>query len=320
MKAIRVHEFGPPEVMKLDDAVDLHPGPGQVVVRVKAAGVNPTDAYARSGAYGRLSKLPFTPGSDAAGLVASVGEGVRRVKAGDRVYTSGTISGAYAEQTLCEEWQVHPLPENVTFSQGAGVYIPYGTAFRALFERARARPAETVLIHGASGGVGTAAVQFARAAGLAVIGSAGSERGLGLVRDQGAEHVLDHRAPGHLDEVSGLTGGRGVDVLLEMLANVNLEKDLRVLAPGARLVVIGSRGRVEIDPREIMWTQASLFGMTLYKTTETERAEIFAALEAGLTLGTLRPVVGAEMPLADAPQAHHQVMEAPAYGKIVLIP
>jgi NADPH2:quinone reductase len=120
--------------------------------------------------------------------------------------------------------------------------------------------------------------------------------------------------------VSGLTGGRGVDVLLEMLANVNLEKDLRVLAPGARLVVIGSRGRVEIDPREIMWTQASLFGMTLYKTTETERAEIFAALEAGLTLGTLRPVVGAEMPLADAPQAHHQVMEAPAYGKIVLIP
>jgi NADPH2:quinone reductase len=320
MKAIRVREFGPPEVMTLDDAVDPRPGPGQVVVRVKAAGVNPTDAYSRAGAYGRLSKLPFTPGSDAAGVVAGIGEGVKRVQSGDRVYTSGTISGAYAELALCAERQVHPLPDHVTFSQGAGLYIPYGTAYRALFMRARARPGETVLVHGASGGVGTAAVQLARAAGLTVIGSAGSERGFGLVRAQGAEHVLDHRAPGHLADVPGLTDGRGLDVLLEMLANVNLEKDLQVLAPDGRLVVIGSRGRIEIDPRDIMWTQASILGMTLYKTTDGEKAEIFAALDAGLRQGTLRPVVGTEMPLADAPRAHHQVLEAPAYGKIVLIP
>jgi NADPH:quinone reductase len=320
MKAICVHEFGPPEVMTLEDVPDLRPGPGQVVVRVKAAGVNPSDAYTRSGGYGRRPSLPFTPGSDAGGLVESVGPGVERVKAGDRVYTARTVSGAYAEQALCEEAQVRPLPENVSFSQGAGVYIPYGTAFRALFMRARLRPAETVLVHGASGGVGTAGVQLARAAGAAVIGTAGSERGRGLVRELGALHVLDHRAPDYLAQALELTSGRGVDVILEMLANVNLEKDFQVLATGGRLVVIGSRGRVEIAPRDVMWGQFAILGMTLYKTTDGEHAELFAALEAGLKNGSLSPVVGAEMSLADAPKAHHQVMEAPAYGKIVLIP
>jgi NADPH2:quinone reductase len=319
MKAIRVHEFGPPEVMKLVEAADLRPGPGQVVVRVKAAGVNPTDAYSRSGSYARKPPLPYTPGSDAAGLVEAVGEGVTAVRPGDRVYTSGTASGAYAEQALCEAWQVHCLPENVSFSQGAGLYIPYGTAYRALFMRAKARPAETVLVHGASGGVGTAAVQLARAAGMTVIGTAGSERGRKLVQEQGARHVLDHSAPGYLDRLPALTGDRGVDVLLEMLANVNLAGDLQVLAPGARLVVIGSRGTIELNPREIMWSQATVLGMTLYKTSQSEKTEIFAALEAGLREGTLRPVVGTEMPLADAPRAHHQVMEARAFGKIVLI-
>ncbi len=320
MKAIRVNEFGPPEVMTLEDVPDLRPGPNQVVVRIKAAGVNPTDTYSRSGMPGRSPALPFTPGSDAAGVVESVGHGVTKVKAGDRVYTSGTISGAYAGQALCGEWQVHLLPEKLTFSQGAGVYIPYGTAYRALFMRAQCRPAETVLVHGASGGVGTAAVQLALAAGLTVIGTAGSERGRGLLGEMGVDHVLDHRADGYLDQVPALTGGRGVDVILEMLANVNLDKDLRILAPGARVVVIGSRGRIEIAPRDIMMNQATLLGMTLYKTTDPEKTEIFAALAAGLENGTLRPIVGSEMPLAEAPKAHHQIMEAPAYGKIVLVP
>jgi len=320
MKAIRVDEFGPPEVMKLVEAADLNPGPGQVLVRIKAAGVNPTDTYARAGLYGRRPALPFTPGSDAAGIVETLGGGVSRVKAGDRVYTSGTASGAYAELALCEESQVHPLPDAVSFSQGAGVYIPYGTAYRALFLRARARPVETVLVHGASGGVGLAAVQIARAAGMSVIGTAGSERGRGLVKEQGADRVLDHKAPDHLDQVPRLTADRGVDVVLEMMAHIHLEKDLAVLAPGGRIVVIGSRGRLEIDPRAIMVSQATVLGMTLYKTPESDKAEIFAALSAGLTNGTLRPVVGSEIPLAEAPRAHHQVMEAPAYGKIVLVP
>ena len=320
MKAIRVHEFGPPEVMKLEEVADLRPGPGQVLVRIKAAGVNPVDSYVRSGLYARKPVLPYTPGADAAGVVESVGEGVTRLAAGVRVFISGTVSGAYAEKALCEESQIHPLPDKVSFAQGAGVYIPYATAYCAIFQRANARPAETVLVHGASGGVGTAAVQLAHAAGMSVIGTAGSERGRSLVTAQGADHILDHRAAGYLDEVSRITAGRGVDVVLEMLANVNLDKDLQILAPGGRVVVIGSRGRVEIDPRGIMSRQASVTGMILFNTTEGERAEILAALSAGLGNGTLQPVVGSEIPLAEAARAHHQIMETPAFGKIVLVP
>ena len=320
MKAIRVREFGPPEVMKLEEPADLRPGPGQVLVRIKAAGVNPVDAYVRSGLYARRPGLPYTPGADAAGVVEGVGEGVTRIAAGARVFLSGTATGAYAEQALCEESQTHPLPDNVTFAQGAGVSIPYATAYRALFQRAQAHPGETVLIHGASGGVGVAAVQLACAAGMSVIGTAGSERGRDLVKAQGADHVLDHRAAGHLEEMTRITAGRGVDVVVEMLANVNLDKDLQILAPGGRVVVVGSRGRVEIDPRGIMSHQASVLGMMLLTIAEADKVEIFAAISAGLRSGTLQPVVGSEIPLAEAARAHHQIMETPAYGKIVLMP
>jgi NADPH2:quinone reductase len=320
MKAIRVHEFGPPEVMKLEEAADLRPGPGQVVVRIRAAGVNPVDTYVRSGVYARRPALPYTPGADAAGVVEAVGEGVARITAGARVFLSGTVSGAYAGLALCEGSQVHPLPDNVSFAQGAGVYIPYATAYRALFQRAQARPGETVLVHGASGGVGVAAVQLARAAGMSVIGTAGSERGRDLVKAQGADQVLDHRAAGYLDETQKITAGRGVDIVVEMLANVNLDKDLQILAPGGRVVVVGSRGRVEIDPRGIMSHQASVLGMMLLTIAEADKVEIFAAISAGLRSGTLQPVVGSEIPLAEAARAHHLIMETPAYGKIVLMP
>ena len=216
MKAIRVTEFGGPEQLRLQEVPDLHAGAGQVVVRVKAAGVNPYDTYMRQGTYAVKPVLPYTPGSDAAGIVESVGEGVEGIAAGDRVYVGGTLTGAYAEQTLAEAWQVHPLPSNVTFAQGAGVNVPYATAFRALFLVARAQPGETVLIHGASGGVGIAGVQLARAAGMKVIGTGGTPRGRELVTTQGAHHVLDHQAPDYLDALLKLTGGRGVDVVVEM--------------------------------------------------------------------------------------------------------
>jgi NADPH2:quinone reductase len=233
---------------------------------------------------------------------------------------AGTLSGAYAEQALCDAWQVHRLPPNVTFAQGAAVNVPYATAFRALFQIAGARAGEVVLVHGASGGVGVAGVQLARAAGLTVIGTGGTERGRELVAVQGAHHVLDHRAPGYLDELMRLTGGRGADVILEMLANVNLAKDLTVLAPKGRVVVIGNRGNIEINPREIMRRDAAVLGMILFNASRPELASIHAALVAGLENGTLRPVVGKQLPLADAPQAHRAVMESGAFGKIVLVP
>ena len=320
MKAIRVHEFGGPEVMKLEEVPNLTAGPGQVVVSVKAVGVNPVDSYIRSGTYALKPPLPYTPGMDAAGTVEAVGEGVESVEVGERVYVAGTLSGAYAEQALCDASQVHHLPERVSFAQGAGVNVPYATAYRALYHRAQGQPGETVLVHGASGGVGIAAVQMARAGGLTVIGTAGTEKGRKLVLEQGAHHVVDHRKEGYAEEIMALTKGRGVDVILEMLANVNLAKDLTLLALRGRVVVIGNRGSIEINPRATMQRDLSILGLTLMNATKEELVGIHAALIAGLESGTLNPVVGREMPLADAPRAHRAVMEPGAYGKIILIP
>jgi NADPH:quinone reductase len=320
MKAIRVHEFGGPDVLKLDEVPAPKPGPGQVLVRVHAIGVNPVDIYIRTGLYPRRPALPYTPGIDAAGVVESVGPDISNPSVGDRVYTSGSINGTYTELALCDLSQVHPLPENITFAQGAAVNVPYATAYRGLFHRAQARAGETVLVHGASGGVGIASVQIARAAGMRVIGTGGTEEGRRLVLEQGAHHVLDHHAPDYMDQVLSLTGGRGVDLILEMLANVNLGKDLTILAPGARVVVIGSRGPVEIDARNTMTRDASILGMSLMNATPRDISSIHSALLAGLENGSLRPIVGKEMPLADAARAQQAVLEPGAYGKIVLIP
>ena len=304
MKAIRVHEFGGPEVMKLEAVPDPQPGPGQVVIRVHAAGVNPVDAYIRTGTYASKPNLPYTPGSDAGGTVLAIGAGVKRVQVGDRVYITIPNSGTYAEQVLCGEAQVHPLPGNVSFEQGAAMGVAYATAYRGLLVRAQAKPAEIVLVHGASGGVGTAAVQLARAAGMTVIGTAGSDEGMKLVKEQGAHHVLNHATEGYLDDLVKLTEGRGVDVIIELLANKNLAKDLTVLAKKGRVAVIGNRGTIEINPRDAMSREADIRGVTLMNASEQEYRAMHAALVAGLENGTLRPVIGQKIPLAEAARAH----------------
>ncbi len=319
MKAIRVQEFGGPDVLQVEDVPDPQVGPGQVLVRVEAVGVNPVDAYIRAGGYGKRP-LPYTPGSDAAGAVQAVGEGVTQIDEGDRVYLAGTITGAYAALALCGAAQVRPLPDRLSFAQGAGVHVPYYTAYYGLYLRANALPGETLLIHGASGGVGLAATQMAVAAGLTAIGTAGSEVGRRLVSEQGAQHVLDHTQEGYLDAIKTLTGGKGAALVLEMLANVNLARDLGVLAPGGRVVVIGSRGPVEIDPRQTMARNLSILGMSLANATEAETTRLHAAIGAGLANGTMTPVVARTFGLAEAARAHEAVMAAGAAGKIVLLP
>ena len=320
MKAIQVYQFGGPEVLAVHEVPTPKPGRGEVLVRVRAAGVNPYDTYMRDGAYPVKPTLPYTPGSDAAGTIEAVGEGVTKVKAGDRVYTATTLTGAYAEYALGRENQVYPLPEKISFSQGAGLWVPYGTAYTALRHHADARAGEILLVHGASGGVGIAAVQFARALGLTVIGTAGTSRGLNLVKKEGAHHVFDHSKAGYSEEILKATAGRGIDLILEMLANVNLATDLKLLAPRGRVIVIGNRGEITINPRELMARRASVRGFTLWAATDAESAEIHAAIAAGLENGTLRPIVGKEIPLKDAPQAHIDVMAPGAFGKIALIP
>lgn len=320
MKAIRVHRTGPPEVMQLEEVEIPRPEKGQVLIRIHAAGVNPVDTYVRAGAFGYAPAVPYTPGADGAGVVEQVGKGIQGISPGQRVYGGRCITGSYAECGLFEEGQVHPLPGNISFAQGSCLGIPYGTACRALFTKAKAQPGETVLVHGASGGVGLAAVQLAQEAGITVIGTAGSDKGRQLLQENGADHVLDHADLRHFEAVWKLTGGKGVPVILEMLANQNLGQDLKILAPFGRVVVIGSRGTVEIDPRDAMSRDVSILGMVLKSATPAEVRQMHSRIVAGLERGTLKPVVGRELPLAQAAEAHRAVMTPPAHGNIVLIP
>src|SRR6266852_1505464 len=320
MKAVVVHQFGGPEVLKLEEVPTPKPAAGQVLVRIHAAGVNPYDTYMRAGTYAVKPPLPYTPGSDAAGVIEAVGDGFKKVKPGDRVYTAKTVTGAYAEYALALEEQVHPLPEKISFGQGAGVWVPYGTAYHALQHSAGACASETVLVHGASGGVGSAAVQMARAMGLTVCGTAGTQKGVDLVRREGARQVFDHGNAGYQEEILKATGGRGVDIVLEMLANVNLSADLKLLAINGRVIIIGNRGEITINPRDLMRRRAAARGFTLWAITPAEEAEIHAGLIAGLENGTLRPIVGKELPLAEVARAHKEILEPGAAGKIVLVP
>ncbi|HET7570960.1 MAG TPA: NADPH:quinone reductase [Gammaproteobacteria bacterium] len=317
MQAIRVRRFGGPEVLCCEDVPIPSPEPRQVLVQVHAAGVNPVDTYIRTGTYARKPDLPYTPGSDAAGIVAALGRDVEGLAVGDRVYTSGTVSGSYADYAICNDRQVFRLPVHTEFTQGAALGTPYATAWRALFQRGRAVAGETVLVHGATGGVGLAAVQLAAAAGLRIFATGGSDEGRELVLKQGAHEVFDHHADDYLERIQAHSGG--IDLVLEMLANVNLDHDLEVLAPGGRVVVIGSRGRIEIDPRRTMQKETAIFGMTLFNASEKETRSIHAGLGAGLANGSLSPVIGRRFVLADAAEAHRAVMESNSHGKIVLL-
>ena len=324
MKAIRVHQFGDPSVMKLEDAPDAPAGASHVLVDVKAAGVNPVDTYIRSGQYASLPPLPYTPGADAAGVVIQVGDDVQDVKIGDRVYISGTVAGrahgSYAQRALCSVDQVHHLPSRVSFAEGAGIGIPYVTAWRALFDKGRALPGETVLIHGASGSVGMAAAQMASAAGLRVFGTAGTERGRQLAVEHGVREVFDHSAAGYEKDVLAKTGGRGVDLVIEMLANVNLVKDLELIAKRGRITIVGNRGALELNPRAIMGKDATIVGFTNWNALPSELAIAHAAIVAGMMRSGFKPHVAKELPLADAARAHEDVLTPGTNGKIVLVP
>lgn len=326
MQSIIVTQHGGPEVLVLQEVADLPaPGPGQVLVKLEAAGVNPVETYLRQGANNYGVKFPWTPGSDGAGRIEALGAGVEKFHVGQRVYTAGSLTGTYAEKCLCQEAQVHALPLAVSFEEGACIGVPAATAWRALADIAQAKRGETILIHGASGGVGLAATQIAKAAGLFVIGSAGTESGRKAVLDMGADAVVDHHDPGHLEQAARLAGGGlrnqasgGLHIVLEMLANVNLGNDLQWLARGGRVVVVGSRGEIAINPRNLMVRDASICGMSLMNVPQDVLARIHAGLGAMLVRRELRLTVGQVLPLAEAARAHAEVMKPGAHGNIVL--
>ena len=319
MKAIQVRAFGGPEVLGLCDVPDLQPGQGQVVVRLAAAGVNPVETYIRSGAYAKLPALPWTPGSDGAGVVESVGAGVEgKFRAGQRVWVAGSVSGTYAEAAVCDAGRVFALPETATFEQGAALGVPYATAFRALIQRGGAKAGETVLVHGATGGVGVGVVQFAKAAGLRVLATGGSGEGRKLLAGLGADGIFDHSTEDCADAIRAATDGKGVDLIVEMLANVNLARDLPLLGRGGRVVVVGSRGSIEINPRDLMLRDADVRGVMLANTPAAELTECHTAIGRGLATGSLNPIIGEAFPLGDAAAAHRAVLASGHRGKIVL--
>ncbi|XP_073709693.1 quinone oxidoreductase [Misgurnus anguillicaudatus] len=321
MRAIRVSEFGAPSVLKL--CVDLpvpSPGQKQVLIRVHACGVNPVETYIRSGSYARKPSLPYTPGSDVSGVIEAVGEGVRLLRAGDRVFTTGTMTGGYAEYTVASEDTVHKLPDSLDFKQGAAIGIPYFTAYRALFHKAHAKAGETVLIHGASGGVGIAACQIARAFGLKVLGTAGTPEGMKLVLNNGAHLVFNHRDKDYLEKIKEATNNQGVNVIIEMLSNVNLSNDLQMLDFGGRVIIVGCRGPIEINPRDTMAKESSIIGVALFYANKEETSECAASLFAGMEAGWLKPAVGPEYTLDRAAQAHDDIISSTgASGKMILI-
>jgi NADPH2:quinone reductase len=320
IKAVVAHSFGGTEVMHLEDVPDLTPGRDQVLVRLQAAGVNPVDTYIRAGAYGKLPELPYTPGFDGAGVVEACGTEVRGLRRGASVFVSGSLSGTYAEACLCLPSQVHPLPPGASPEMGACLGIPYGTAGYALFHRAKVRRGQTVLIHGATGGVGTAALQLAKRAGLKILATYGSESGRKLLIELGADAVFDHHQTGYESGILEFTKGTGVDVILELAAHLNLGRDLALLAAGGVVCVIGSRGLVQIQPRELMVRDADIRGVLWFNAPKGVVGKVFGDFYSGLADGSIRPVIRRSFPLEKASEAHEVQMTRGALGNIVLVP
>ncbi|KAM4721227.1 quinone oxidoreductase isoform 2-T3 [Rhinophrynus dorsalis] len=320
MRAIRVFEFGKADVLKLCSDVPIPvPGENQVLIRVHACGINPVETYIRAGTYVRKPSLPYTPGTDVSGVIEDVGKHVTSFKKGDRVFTTSTITGGYAEYAVSSVDTVYPLPEQLSFKQGAAISIPYFTAYRALFSKAHTRPGEVVLVHGASGGVGIAACQIARAYGFKVFGTAGTPQGLNLVLQNGAHKVFNHREKDYITKIQEAAGGEGINVIIEMLSNVNLSNDLKLLSARGRVIIVGCRGPIEINPRDTMAKELSIIGVSLFSSTK-EWNESAAAFFAGMEAGWLKPLIGHEYQLDKASQAHEDIIQSSgATGKMVFV-
>mmetsp|Transcript_80807 Transcript_80807/g.168605 ORF Transcript_80807/g.168605 Transcript_80807/m.168605 type:complete len:365 (+) Transcript_80807:322-1416(+) len=331
--AIVVENFGPPEVLKLAEKPLPELQSGEVLVDIKASGINPSDTYIRLGPEGPyaampgiLPKLPYTPGKDGAGVIEAIGADVTGFNVRDRVYTTNSVTGTAAAKAICKAANVYHLPEEATFAQGACIGIPCTTAYYALKTRGQVRAAEKVLIHGASGAVGLAAIQFAKKMvgpeGL-VVGTAGTEEGEKATKDAGIDVVVNHRKENYVNELKEAAPG-GYDLILEMFAHINLAADLGLAARRGRICIIGSRSQeIAVNPRHFMASEVDVRGVFLGKITPEENQEAHAAMRSFLSDGSLKPVVALELKLAEAALAHKEVMEPSAggaSGNIVLVP
>ena len=259
---------------------------------------------------------------DGAGIVEAIGEGVTNVTVGDRVFIAslkgGSSTGTFAQKVVCNQTSVHSLPEHVSFEQGAALGVPAMTAYRALFQRACLKPGQTVLIHGASGGVGLQAVQMAKSHGAKVIGTASKPEGKKMVQQAGADMVIDHVTEETIEDVLALTDGNGPDVIIEFLANMNLETDLKLIAPFGKIVIIGNRGSIEINPRLAMQKECDILATALWNAPQDEYEQSIHGVIGMLTSGALRPIIGTTLPLQQAPEGFEQLAKGIGNGKMIL--
>ncbi|SHT29437.1 oxidoreductase [Mycobacteroides abscessus subsp. abscessus] len=324
MKAIQVTQFGGLDKLVFKDVEDVVAGKGEVCVRLYAAGVNPSDTYTLTGTYAfSVPHLPYTPGLDGAGIVEAIGEGVTNVRIGDRVFIASLIrrksTGTFAQKVVCDATLVHPLPEHISFEQGAALGVPALTAYRALFQRACLKPGQTVFIHGASGGVGLQIVQMAKSHGAKVIGTASKPEGKKMVQQAGADFVIDHVTEDTIEDVIAILNGNGPDVIIEFLANKNLETDLKLIAPFGKIVIVGNRGSIEINPRLAMQRECDILATALWNAPKDEYDQSIHGVISMLTSGALRPIIGRTLPLQQVSQGFEQLIKGIGNGKLILI-
>lgn len=327
MQAIVISKFGGLEVLEHKTNLEIPKlNSHQVLVEVKAIGINPVDTYIRSGAFGPV-QFPHILGTDGAGIIAAVGGDVKKYKPGDHIYFF-VPSHAYASHLVANESQIHPLPAKYSFAQGAALGIPYLTALRAFLQLGKkVRKIKNkgitpiVLIHGGSGGVGIASIQIAHVLGYTTFATASTDEGRKLMLEQGADKVFDHSDPTYLQQIKAAAKARdGVDLILEMLGNVNINADLDLVNKFGGVIIIGSRGDGTISPVKLMGKDSYIKGLLVFNMVEKEFEECFEWLDRNLAEGKLNPIVGRELPLKDAAVAHKDILEKKAFGKIVLKP
>jgi NADPH:quinone reductase len=323
MKAIRIHEYGGPNVLVYEDVDTPQPGPGQILVRLRAIGVNPVDAAVRAHRFPTPKQPPRIIGSDGAGVVTAIGSEVTAVAAGDEVMFTGLgigSEGSYAAYAVIAEAQAVIKPASLSFEEAAAMSLVFPTAHYALVRRAQTLPGETVLVQGGAGGIGSAAVQIARALGARVLATVSSAEDARAVEELGAEHAMVRTAVDVGAEAKRLTDGRGVDVIVEPAAADNMAIDMAALAKGGRIVIVGlgSAGELTV-PAGAGGLDAGLLFMSSSNAGRAGTAQILAELAAMAAAGTVRAVIGTVLPLAEAQRAH-ELLEQHHFGKIVLVP
>lgn len=323
MKAVLCKAYGPPESLVIEEVEALRPGPGQVVIGVKACGVNFPDTLIIEGKYQFKPEMPFSPGGEVAGIVKELGEGVRGVKAGDRVI-SFTSSGGFAEEVVAEASSLIPMPEQMDFVTASAFVMVYGTSHYALKDRAKLQPGETLLVLGAAGGVGLAAVELGKAMGAHVIAAASSEEKLAICREHGADECINYASEDLKERIKALTAGKGVDVIYDPVGGKYSEAALRGMAWEGRHLVIGfAAGDIPRMPLNLTLLKGcSIVGVFwgTFTTRDPERHQAhLRELMTWFLEGKLRPHISATYPMERVADALNDLLARKITGKAVLL-